>query len=121
MPSKNMGGKLHMGHSIDHIQIQDQRGLGVNIRQQKTDEVWTETANHVVANVTVQNLVRLLGENAPPRYQQRVQKLPPSSGAFVIYLGVDAAAIPDNCPPHLQFLYDYDGPHWVKITRCLFP
>jgi C-3',4' desaturase CrtD len=31
------------------------------------------------------------------------------SGAFVVYLGVDASAIPPNCPPHLQFLYDYDG------------
>lgn len=28
----------------------------------------------------------------------------------MIYLGVDAAAIPEHCPPHLQFLYDYDGP-----------
>jgi C-3',4' desaturase CrtD len=27
----------------------------------------------------------------------------------VIYLGVDRKAIPENCPPHLQFLYDYDG------------
>jgi C-3',4' desaturase CrtD len=37
-----------------------------------------------------------------------VEKLPPASGAFVIYLGVDRTAIPDDCPPHLQFLYDYD-------------
>jgi C-3',4' desaturase CrtD len=28
----------------------------------------------------------------------------------VIYLGVDDRAIPPDCPPHLQFLYDYDGP-----------
>ncbi|NJK29178.1 MAG: C-3',4' desaturase CrtD, partial [Acaryochloris sp. SU_5_25] len=41
-------------------------------------------------------------------YRRRVEKLPQSSGAFVIYLGVDAAAIPENCPPHLQFLYDYE-------------
>jgi C-3',4' desaturase CrtD len=38
-----------------------------------------------------------------------VGKLPPASGAFVIYLGVDQSAIPPNCPPHLQFLYDYEG------------
>ena len=42
-------------------------------------------------------------------YKYRVDKLPPASGAFVIYLGVHESAIPANCPPHLQFLYDYDG------------
>ncbi|NER83625.1 MAG: C-3',4' desaturase CrtD, partial [Leptolyngbya sp. SIO1D8] len=43
-------------------------------------------------------------------YQRRVNQLIDASGAFVVYLGVDQAAIPDSCPPHLQFLYDYDGP-----------
>lgn len=107
---KQHGGELHMGHRINHIQVQNQRALGINICQQKTGKVWTETADHVMANVTVQNLVRLLGDNVPPRYKQRVEKLPQSSGAFVIYLGVEAAAIPADCPPHLQFLYSYDGP-----------
>jgi C-3',4' desaturase CrtD len=85
----------------------------------------------VVANVTAQDLVKLLGQGnkesvratnvkvqnfpnpLPPLsiddYRSRVQKLPAASGAFVVYLGVKAAAIPTDCPPHLQFLYDYDG------------
>jgi C-3',4' desaturase CrtD len=58
----------------------------------------------------VQDLLRLLGPQAPTGYQQRVDKLPPAAGAFVVYLGVDVAAIPADCPPHLQFLYDADGP-----------
>ena len=45
----------------------------------------------------------------PPSYQKRIDKLPDPSGAFVLYLGVDRAAIPKDCPPHLQFLYNYDG------------
>jgi hypothetical protein len=80
------------------------------VRNQKTGQTWTEPADHVVANVTVQNLVQLLGEDAPQGYARRVRSLPPASGAFVVYLGVDARAIPAGCPPHLQFLYDYDGP-----------
>ncbi len=28
----------------------------------------------------------------------------------MVYLGVEQSAIPSGCPPHLQFLYDYDGP-----------
>ena len=42
-------------------------------------------------------------------YKARVEQLPPASGAFVVYLGVKDVAIPAGCPPHLQFLYDYDG------------
>ena len=104
------GGKLLMRHTVENIQVNVGKVTGVVIRNQKTGVVWTEPAEHVVANVTVQNLVELLGENAPKSYQHRVEKLPQASGAFVVYLGVDESAIPSGCPPHLQFLYDADGP-----------
>ncbi|MEO0840528.1 MAG: C-3',4' desaturase CrtD [Cyanobacteria bacterium J06643_5] len=104
------GGKLLMRHTVEHIKVENNRVDAVVIRNQKTGETWTESVDHVVANVTVQNLVQLLGEKAPKGYQKRVEKLPPSSGAFVIYLGVDESAIPPECPPHLQFLYDAKGP-----------
>lgn len=104
------GGKLLMRHTVEHIEVSGGKASRVRIRNQKTGEVWTETADEVVANVTVQNLVKLLGEQAPSGYKHRVDKLPPASGAFVIYLGVDQSAIPAGCPPHLQFLYDYQGP-----------
>jgi C-3',4' desaturase CrtD len=103
------GGRLLMRHTVEEILVEAGQVAGVKIRNLKTNEVWTEPADQVVANVTVQNLVQLLGDNSPKGYQQRVEKLPPASGAFVIYLGVDQAAIPANCPPHLQFLYDYEG------------
>jgi C-3',4' desaturase CrtD len=104
------GGQLLMRHTVEQIYTEQGKAKAVRIRNQKTGEVWTESADHVVANVTVQNLTQLLGDRAPQGYQRRVDKLPPSSGAFVVYLGVDQSAIPDHCPPHLQFLYDYDGP-----------
>ncbi|MEM8605276.1 MAG: C-3',4' desaturase CrtD, partial [Cyanobacteria bacterium P01_H01_bin.121] len=87
----------------------------VVIRDLKTKQLQVEPADHVVANVPVQNLVQLLGEQvetvpALQGYRRRVDKLPQGSAAFVVYLGVKQAAIPEDCPPHLQFLYDYDGP-----------
>jgi C-3',4' desaturase CrtD len=103
------GGKLLMRHTVESIHTQAGKPTGVTIRNQKTGETWMEPADHVIANVTVQNLMQLLEQEAPKGYQRRVEKLPPSSGAFVVYLGVDQAAIPENCPPHLQFLYDYEG------------
>ncbi|MCX7596027.1 MAG: C-3',4' desaturase CrtD, partial [Fischerella sp.] len=104
------GGKLLMRHTVEKIKIEHGKATAVVIRNQKTGEVWTESADHVVANVTVQNLIQLLGDQAPPGYKRRVEKLPPASSAFVIYLGVDESAIPPGCPPHLQFMYDANGP-----------
>jgi len=104
------GGKLLTRHTVEQIHTEAGQVTGVTIRNQATKQTWVEPADHIVANVTVQNLVNLLGEAAPRGYQQRVEKLPQASGAFVIYLGVTQDAIPADCPPHLQFLYEYDKP-----------
>ncbi|MEG4417583.1 FAD-dependent oxidoreductase [Microcoleus sp. LAD1_D5] len=132
------GGKVLLRHTVESIVTANGKATGTVIRNQKTGEVWTETADRIVANVTAQNLVKLLSSepilehltdnltdnlsvksetsktknqlpNQMAGYKYRVDKLPPASGAFVIYLGVYESAIPENCPPHLQFLYDYDG------------
>jgi len=112
------GGQLYMRHRASQIMTKRHCANAVEICNQKTGETWLESADHVVANVTVQNLVQLLGDSAPAGYQHRVEKLPAGSGAFVIYLGVKQTAIPSDCPPHLQFLYDYDGP--IAENNSLF-
>ena len=104
------GGKLLMRHSVERIHLYEGQVTGVTVQCRKTGKSWMETADWVVGNVTVQDLVRLLGDQAPTGYRRRVKRLPEASGAFVVYLGVDQRAIPADCPPHLQFLYDYDGP-----------
>ena len=104
------GGKLLMRHTVEGIEVKNGKANAVIIRNQKTGDVWTEDADHIVANVTVQNFVQLLGEQVPQGYKKRVENLPPASGAFVIYLGVDESAVPPGCPPHLQFMYDANGP-----------
>ena len=101
------GGKLLMGHSVEQILTKSGRAIGVKVRNKK-GETWTESADEVVANVTAQDLVRLTKDGALSNYQGRVAKLPQPSGAFVIYLGVKRDAIPLDCPPHLQFLYNQD-------------
>ena len=101
------GGKLLMRHRVEAIHTESGKVTGVTVRNPK-GETWIESADEVVANVTAQNLVKLTDDNALSNYQRRVEKLPQPSGAFVIYLGVKREAIPTNCPPHLQFLYDRD-------------
>lgn len=109
------GGVLRMRHRVTRIQVKEGKrrygtATGVTVTNLKTGDAQFDPADHVVANVTVQDLVNLLGKDAPAGYARRVEKLPPGSGAFVVYLGVEAEALPSDCPPHLQFLYDYDGP-----------
>ncbi|WP_035984259.1 C-3',4' desaturase CrtD [Leptolyngbya sp. KIOST-1] len=121
------GGLLQLNHRVQQVQTERGRVSGVQVTDQKTGRTWVEPADHVVANVTVQNLVQLLGEDPAGRgaralalagYRRRVTTLPPGSGAFVLYLGVEAAAIPADCPPHLQFFYNYDGP--IAENNTLF-
>jgi C-3',4' desaturase CrtD len=111
---KRDGGKLLMRHTVEGLETAGGKVTGVTIRNLQTDALWTEPADVVVANVTVQNLVQLLeGKRLPTPmqgYKHRVEKLPAASGAFVVYLGVEAAAIPPNCPLHLQFLYNATEP-----------
>jgi C-3',4' desaturase CrtD len=101
------GGKLLMRHTVKQIHTKSGKVTGVTVQNQK-GETWTESADEVVANVTAQDLVRLTNDLILKNYQRRVEKLPQPSGAFVIYLGVKREAIPKDCSPHLQFLYNAD-------------
>ncbi len=109
------GGKVLMQHEVTAIADHGKRKKvkGKNI---KTGEAWWDEADQVVANVTVNDFVRLLGDEAPKGYSNRVASLKPASVAFVVYLGVDRAAIPDHCPPHLQFLEAGDKPHSLFVS-----
>ncbi|PSN18084.1 C-3',4' desaturase CrtD [filamentous cyanobacterium CCP5] len=104
------GGLLQMRHTVERIYLDKGQVAGVTVRSHKDDRSWQEPADHIVANVTVQNLTHLLANQVPDGYRQRVENLSEGNGAFVIYLGVKRGAIPDGCPCHLQFLYDYEGP-----------
>lgn len=117
------GGSLHLRHRVEAIQSHRGRPSHVVVRDEKTGDRRTIPAQHVVANVTAQNLVQLLPPEvwaAPHRaaYRQRIRQLPEGSGAFVVYLGVEASALPAHCPPHLQFLYDDAGP--IAENNSLF-
>ena len=103
------GGKLLMGHTVEKIHTQKRKAIGVTVKNNQSGKSWIETADQIISNTTVQNLVQLWDFPAS-NFQERIDKLPESSGAFVIYLGVEESAIPNHCPPHLQFFYDANGP-----------
>jgi C-3',4' desaturase CrtD len=120
------GGKLFMRHQVTEIQTDSKGTTGVAVTNSKTGESWVEAADYVVANVPIQNLAQMVTSASISskdsidhqtaakswgwqNYRRGTAKLPTPSAAFVIYLGVDRSAIPPDCPPHLQFLYDEQG------------
>ena len=114
------GGKVLMQHRVSEIKEKGKRKK-VKIENLRTREICWDEADHVVANVTVNNFVQLLGEQVPKGYAKRVANLKPAAVAFVVYLGVDRAAIPADCPPHLQFLEAYENaiagkPHSLFVS-----
>ena len=109
------GGKVLMQHQVTAIADQG-KSKKVKVTNLRTKETCWDEADHVVANVTVNNFVQLLGDQVPKGYAKRVANLKPASVAFVVYLGVDRAAIPENCPPHLQFLEAGDKPHSLFVS-----
>ncbi|MGL5035998.1 MAG: C-3',4' desaturase CrtD, partial [Microcystaceae cyanobacterium] len=106
---EKFGGLVKLKHSVEKIETINGKAVRVQIKNLKTGEVFSQEADQIIGNVTVQNLITLL-DKTPVLYRQRVENLPEPSGAFVIYLGVKDTAIPENCPPHLQFFYDDQGP-----------
>ncbi|MBE9195172.1 C-3',4' desaturase CrtD [Synechocystis sp. LEGE 06083] len=106
---KHYGGDVFCGQRVEQIHCDQGQVQGVTVRDVKNGAVRREQAQQVVANLTVQNLLKAVDQPLPG-YRQRVTNLPSSSGAFVIYLGVREEAIPPDCAPHLQFLYDGSGP-----------
>lgn len=114
------GGKVLTQHQVTAIADQG-KSKQVKVKNLRSQEIFEDSADHIVANVTVNNFVQLLGDDAPKGYAQRVANLKPASVAFVVYLGVDRAAIPEDCPPHLQFLEAYEDtpihkPHSLFVS-----
>ncbi|MFN3361780.1 MAG: C-3',4' desaturase CrtD [Pseudanabaenaceae cyanobacterium] len=109
------GGKIYYRQRVKEIKP----GKKFTLCIQKGQSFIEAEFDYVVANVTVQNLVRLL--QLPPHhsYRQRVESLPMPWGAFVVYLGVQDTAVPPHCPPHLQFLdsYDSDRSLFVSVSK----
>ncbi|WP_247215112.1 C-3',4' desaturase CrtD [Synechococcus sp. C9] len=102
------GGRVRRRHRVTAITVERGQVRGVWVENQR-GKGWYEPVDHLVANVTAVDLVRLLGDAAPEGYRQRIAGLPPASGCFVLYLGVKQSAIPAGCPLHLQFMYDAQG------------
>ena len=93
------GGRVLMRQEAARIVLEGGRPRAVETQQGNS-----LPAELVIANLTPWNLVQLLGDAAPVRLRRMTTKPPAGWGAFVAYLGVEAAVIPANLPLHHQVI-----------------
>jgi phytoene dehydrogenase-like protein len=108
------GGKLLMRHTVERIVVEQGRPTGVVVRNQKTGQTWTEPADHVVANVTVQNLVQLLGEDAPQGLCPPGAIAAPGVGGVCGVSGGRRPRHPRRLPAPPPVSLRRGWPHWGK-------
>lgn len=96
------GGQVHLRQEAKHIAVEDGRPVAVETRQRAAFP-----ADMVLVNLPPWNIDRLLGEGAPALLRgRRWRRLPPRPqgvwGAFMLYVGLDGAAVPADLPLHHQ-------------------
>jgi C-3',4' desaturase CrtD len=99
------GGELRYRTWVKRILTRNRRAIGV-----ETERGEQLFAGHVVANVTLWDAARLLGQAAPHRLLRAMASAPRGWGACTLYLGVDEAAIPHSMAEHHQVVACYDRP-----------
>jgi C-3',4' desaturase CrtD len=99
------GGQVHYRQQVERIQVTNGRAVGVQTKK----GLWFE-GDTILANVTPWSLVDLLGEAAPDSLRQEMTRRSATWGAFTLYLGLKAEALPDQVTSHQQVITDANQP-----------
>lgn len=99
------GGEVLYRQRVACIEVRDGRAVAV-----QTSKGSSLAADFVLANTTPWGLARLLGPAAPAGLTREVQQREATWGAFTLYLGLDAIAIPDGAADHHQVIVDPTRP-----------
>ena len=99
------GGTVTYRQPVKAIQLRGGRVVGVS-----TTKGLELACDIVVANLTPWGLAALLGEAAPERLRQEIRRRPPTWGAFMLYLGLEKAGLPDGASGHHQVVVDPGKP-----------
>jgi C-3',4' desaturase CrtD len=100
------GGEVFYRQRVERIEV-GRSGRGAVVH---TTRGLSLAADYVLANVTPWALADLLGTGAPAGLRGDVAELPPTWGAFTLYLGLDAAALPPGLADHHQVIVDATRP-----------
>ncbi len=95
------GGQVLYRQEVTEILVKNGRAAAV-----KTNKGLTVEAEYLLANLTPWGLGRLLDGAAANGWRQKIAAMPATWGAFTLYLGLEAAQLPDGLPDHHQVIVD---------------
>ena len=109
------GGQLWLGQRVTSLRRHGETWL---LTAQGADSIERRLqADEVVLTLPPQTLPALLDRQLPDGYRRRLDTLPEPSGALVFYGAVARAALPPDCPGHLQLDWSEPGPLFVSVSR----
>ena len=99
------GGEVLFRQKVTQIEMEHGRASAVITQKGKR-----LAADNVIANLTPWALRNLLGDQAPGKLAGEVRQRPATWGAFTLYLGVEAAKLPQMNTGHHQIIKDATRP-----------
>jgi len=99
------GGEVLYRQKVERIEMAGGRAKAVY-----TNKGLRLEADGVLANVTPWALGTLLGDAAPASLRREIKSRAATWGAFTLYLGLDAADLPDHLVDHQQVVVDPTQP-----------
>jgi phytoene dehydrogenase-like protein len=91
------GGQVYFRQEAAHISVEHGRPVAVETKKGESF-----LADVVIANLPPWNVARLLGEQAPRKLHTLTPRPRNVWGAFMLYVGLDGAAVPSDFPLHHQ-------------------
>ena len=98
-------GEVLYRQTVEKIDVRSGSAVAVH-----TSQGLRVPCDYLVANLTPWSLRELLGAQAPAALTREVQRRPATWGAFTLYLGVDAQALPAGLADHHQVVVDASQP-----------
>ncbi|MCX8024915.1 MAG: NAD(P)/FAD-dependent oxidoreductase [Thermanaerothrix sp.] len=99
------GGEVHYRHPVEQVVVRQGRAVAAVTKAGAIFE-----ADLILANMTPWSLSRLLYGTLPAQLRHEVRRRPPTWGAFTLYVGVRAEALPPTAPTHHQVIRDPTAP-----------
>ena len=99
------GGQLRLGTHVEEILVQNNKAIGVRLRN--GEQIKAKLA--VVSNASIWDTVKIIPDNILPRkYQETVANTPMNNSFMHLHLGIDAGDIPDDLPCHHMIVNDWE-------------
>jgi carotene isomerase len=99
------GGKLRLNAHVAEILVQDQRAVGVKLR----DGQILQARRAVVSNAVIWDTLKLLPDEAVPKtYRTQGQATPQCNSFMHLHLGVDATNLPPDLECHYIVVNDWE-------------